>query len=152
VLIDNQQIGVTPLSRDLAAGSHTVTLMHGGKKVASKKIAVEGGEQLKVTLKAKEPEEAEPATHGSRVGPALLLVAGVGALGAGGVLLYYGHKGGPNDMYIYPDSTPIGIGVIAVGVGATIGGAILLGQSSHRSTPTVALGGHGGYVGWITRF
>jgi hypothetical protein len=152
VLLDNQQIGVTPLERDLAAGSHTIKLTHAGRVMASREVEIRAGELNRISMKAEAHDDGEPEPHGSRLGPALLLIAGIGALGTGGVYLYYGQKGGPNEKYVYPDSTPVGIGVLAVGIGATIGGAILLAQSSHRSAPVAAIGNGGAYLGWITQF
>ena len=68
------------------------------------------------------------------------------------MFIYYGALGGDQQKFIFPDSTPYGIGILAVGVGATIGGTILLSQSGHSSTPVASIGPGGGYVGWVARF
>lgn len=89
----------------------------------------------------------------SRIGPAIVLGAGVATLAAGGIFLYYGSIGGPDQKYVYPDSTPVGIALGAVGVGATIGGTIWLIQAGSSSSHPVAAATHdGGYIGWTGRF
>ncbi|NVB82672.1 MAG: hypothetical protein HOV81_30120 [Kofleriaceae bacterium] len=89
----------------------------------------------------------------SRTLPAILLASGVAAIAAGGVFLYYGSRGGPNDKFIYPDSTPVGIALAAVGGGATIGGTVLLIQAGGDSSDTVAsLPGRSFVVSWTGRF
>ncbi len=79
---------------------------------------------------------------------------GVAAIVTGSLYVYYGELGGSQQKYIYPESTPIGIGFLAVGVGATVGGAVLLAQaiSSGSSGPVAAVTPQGAYVGWWARF
>lgn len=89
----------------------------------------------------------------SRTLPAILLASGVAAIAAGGVFLYYGSRGGPNDKFIYPDSTPVGIALAAIGGGATIGGTVLLIQAGSDSADTVAaLPSRSFVVSWTGRF
>lgn len=150
IFIDSVETGLTPLERDLPVGAHRIDLMQGGRRVGSREIDLDRNETQEVAIKAKLDEGRGGS---SRIGPALLLGAGIAALGTGGVFLYYGSLTGSSQKFVYPDSTPIGIGIIAVGVGATIGGAILLAQSgTPRSAPVAAIGPGGGYVGWVTRF
>jgi hypothetical protein len=97
--------------------------------------------------------DLRPSRSGSRLGPALLLGTGVATIAAGGVFLYYGSIDGPDEKYIYKTSTPIGIAVTTVGVGAAIGGAIWLSQSgSSQSAPVASASRNGAYVGWAGRF
>jgi hypothetical protein len=89
----------------------------------------------------------------SRLGPALVLGAGVAAMATGAVFLYYGAADGADRKYIYPDSTPVGIAVATVGVGAAIGGAIWLWQTgSAQSGPVASATREGAYVGWAGQF
>lgn len=89
----------------------------------------------------------------SRTLPAILLASGVATIAAGGVFLYYGSRGGPNDKFIYPDSTPVGIALAAVGGGATIGGTVLLIQAGSDSSDAVAsLPGRSFVVSWTGHF
>jgi hypothetical protein len=84
----------------------------------------------------------------------VLLGTGVVSVAAGGVFLYYGLGiSGADEKYIYPDSTPIGIALAAVGGGATIGGIILLSQAgSSGSGPVASVSPRGAFVGWAGHF
>ena len=156
VLLDNTQIGVTPLERDLPVGHHEIKLVHAGREVGSRAVDVASGETQHVVIKAHlhGDDDAGEGGGSSRVGPLVLLIAGGATLGTGLGFIYVGERNGADQKYIYPDSTPIGIGLSVVGVGAVLGGAIWLAQSGHpdRSTPVVSAGTHGCYVGWLTRF
>jgi hypothetical protein len=93
----------------------------------------------------------------SKVWPALLLAGGVASLGTGGVFLFYGTYGtsihDKDHKYTYPDAILPGIAFTAVGVGATVGGIILLKQaSSKHSAPIASVGPGHAYVGWVTQF
>jgi PEGA domain len=156
VLFDNVEIGLTPLDRDVPAGHHRVDLTHDGHHVGKRMVQVDANDTTDVLIKTKpEPVEAEPggSSNGSRLVPAIVLGSGIFALGVGGVLLYYGGLGGDQQKYTYPDSTPIGIGVMAAGLGATIIGGVLFYQAGkHNSAPVASVSHDGAYVGWITRF
>ncbi len=90
----------------------------------------------------------------SKLWPSVLLGTGIVSVAAGGVFLYYGLGiSGADEKFIYPDSTPIGIALAAVGGGATIGGIILLsGTSSSGSGPVASVSPRGGFVGWAGHF
>jgi hypothetical protein len=90
----------------------------------------------------------------SKFWPSVLLGTGVVSVAAGGVFLYYGLGiGGADEKFIYPDSTPIGIALAAVGGGATIGGIILLsGAGSSSNGPVASVSPRGGFVGWAGHF
>ena len=153
VLLDNAQIGVTPIERMLPAGHHVIKLVHEGRTVAQRQVDISGDETTRVVLKAKLDRGDQHASEGgSRLGPILMLIGGGAMLGTGLGFVYVGERGGPDTKYIYPDSTPIGIGLGVVGAGAVLGGALWLAQSGHHSAPVAAIHGNGGYVGWITWF
>lgn len=91
--------------------------------------------------------------HSSRLWPSLLMGAGIATLATGGIFFYYGSLGGADQKYIYPDSTPVGIALAAVGAGAAIGGTIWLVQSGTSRTGPVATATPGGaYLGWVGQF
>jgi hypothetical protein len=146
VVLDKQEIGVTPLERDVAAGPHRIVLTHLGTRVGSRKVDVIENENTELEIDASEPERP------SRLGPLALAAGGVAAIGVGAGFLYFGSLGGPNQKFNYTDSTPIGIGFLAVGIGAAVGGSILLLTSGASSAPVAALTPGGGYVGWVGRF
>ncbi|HEY5926288.1 MAG TPA: hypothetical protein VIV11_31600 [Kofleriaceae bacterium] len=89
----------------------------------------------------------------SRLGPVIVIGAGVATIAAGGIFLYYGSLGGPDQKYIYQESTPVGIALGAVGLGATLVGTIWLIQTgSSRSGPVATATRDGGYIGWTGHF
>jgi hypothetical protein len=98
-------------------------------------------------------EVIPPSKPASRLWPAVVLGGGVATMGAGAIFLYYGSLGGPDQKYIYPNSTPIGIAFAAVGLGATIGGTIWLIQTgSSQSGPVASATRGGAYLGWAGHF
>ncbi|MEO8550716.1 MAG: PEGA domain-containing protein [Kofleriaceae bacterium] len=149
VLFDNAQVGLTPLDRDVPVGHHRVDLMHKGHHVGRRNVEIDANDTTDVKIKAQlESEGGHP-----RLVPGIVLGGGIALLGVGGVLLYYGSLGGGSQKWLYPDSTPIGIGVIAAGVGATIIGSVLFAQAGpKKSLPVAAVTHDGAYVGWMTRF
>ena len=95
-----------------------------------------------------------PPKKQSRLGPTIVLGAGVATMATGAVFLYYGSLDGKDQKYIYPDSTPIGIALGTVGLGAVIGGAIWLWQtgSPAQSGPVATATREGAYLGWAGQF
>jgi PEGA domain len=146
-LLDGEPIGTTPVERDVAAGSHRVSAVHDGHR-SSRKIAITPDDTTEVTVDANVEDVVE---RPSRVLPVSLLGTGIAALITGSIFLYYGSLTGSNQKYVYTESTPVGVGFLVVGIGATLGGSVLLWQST-RSGPVASLTPGGGYVGWLTRF
>ena len=153
VVLDHNQIGTTPIERDVPAGNHTIQLTHAGRTVATRDVEVKVGDTTRVMMHPdvtmETPGDASPP---SRVPPIVVLSAGAAALGVGIGFIYYGELGGKNQKFIYPDSTPIGVGISVVGAAATIGGAIWLVQTGHASAPVATIGANSGYIGWMARF
>jgi hypothetical protein len=97
-----------------------------------------------------EPDpEPEPP---SRFWPITMVAVGSVAVAAGGVCLYYGLRDDESHKYIYPQLTPIGIAMLAVGAGTAIGGYILMPAGRPRSQPVVAVSRGGAYLGWVREF
>lgn len=145
-VLDNAEVGRTPLTRDVLAGDHTLKLMRAGKVVATRELVVKMNDVAHVEVAVDATGEG-----GSHVLPGLLLGTGIAGLAAGGVFFYYGAKSGPSEKFVYPDANGWGIACLVVGAGATIGGAVLWHQAS-QSHPVAAADAHGAYLGWITRF
>jgi hypothetical protein len=100
-----------------------------------------------------EPEPEQPApSPPSRLVPLSLVAGGAVTAVAGGVCLYYGLRDGAAHKYIYPQLTPVGITLVAVGVGAAITGVILWPSGSTRSHPVAAVSSGSAYVGWVREF
>lgn len=143
VMIDNAEVGATPFDKELPVGKHSIALTNGGVIVARKDVDIKDGKTKRLII------ETEVAVHHSRIGPAVLLGAGIALIGGGGIALYYGMQ---NGKYEYPQATPVGIGLLAAGAGATIGGAILLSQTGHTSAPVASVSSDSAYLGWVTTF
>jgi hypothetical protein len=143
VMIDNSEVGATPYEHELPVGKHSIALTQAGVIVARKDVEIHEGKTKRLMIETGADE------HHSRLGPAILLGAGIALIGGGGISLYYGLQDG---KWSYPQATPVGIGMIAAGAGATIGGAILLSQSGRSAAPVAAVTSDSAYIGWVTRF
>jgi hypothetical protein len=150
VVLDRVEVGVTPLEREVPAGSHHVDLMHQGHNVGARDVDVDAGDAATVSIKTDVVLHREPP---SNLGPWLLFGASGGLLVTGVVFLRYGAIGGPNEKDIYVGSTQIGVGFVVVGLGAAVGATIWMLQNREaRSMPVAAIAPGGGYIGWATRF
>jgi hypothetical protein len=145
VLIDNSEVGVTPVERELPAGEHAVDLSRAGKRIAHRSVTIKSGDVARVAI-----DTHDDGGGGSHLVPLVLLGGGAASLAASSVFFYYGFKSGPNEKYTYAESSAWGIGLAAIGVGAAVAGVVLWKQGG--SAPVASIGPHGGYVGWITRF
>lgn len=142
VMIDNSEVGATPYDHELPVGKHSIALTNAGVIVARKDVEIREGKTKRLMIET-------GVEHHSRLGPAILLTAGIALIGGGGISLYFGLQDG---KWSYPQATPVGIGMIAAGAGATIGGAILLSQSGRTAAPIAAVTSDSAYIGWVTRF
>jgi hypothetical protein len=90
---------------------------------------------------------------GSRLLPGATIVVGAAMLAGSAIAFYYGSLDSPNQKWIYPTATPIGIGLSTVGLGTVAVGTFWLFQSgSSGSHPVGAATRDGGYLGWAGRF
>jgi hypothetical protein len=129
VLLDNENVGVTPLERELPVGEHHVVLMHRGHRVGERKLKVQPELAAEITIPVTMPvEEVQPETR-SRVLPGLALGIGRAAIAAGAIL-YFTSEVDDGSKPRYRDTKPLGIGVAA-------GGALLVGI---------------GFIGWTHEF
>lgn len=129
VLLDNENIGVTPLERELPVGEHHVVLMHRGQRVGERKLKVQPELAAEITIPVTMPVEDDQPETRSRVLPGLALGIGGAALAAGAIL-YLTSEVDDGSKPRYRDTKPLGIGVAA-------GGAVLVGI---------------GFIGWTHEF
>jgi hypothetical protein len=149
VLLDNENIGVTPLEREVPAGEHTIVLMHRGRKVGERKLKIHAEVTAEINIPVTIPKD-EPTR--SRVVPGLVLGTGGVALTAG-VLLFVTSEIDDGTKPTYRDTKPLGIGVAAGGaVLVGIGAWLWLRGGPKESTPIVAIDRAGGMVGWARAF
>jgi len=152
VALDGAQIGVAPIAHDVTPGPHQITLKRGDRVIGSRMVKVEPGATVETTVAVvvtAEPSKWPP----ERIAAAGLAGGGAIALVAGGVFLYYGHKGGPDAPLVYPDATRNGVICTVVGAGAVVAGALLWRHVAHTSgTPTASLGNGAATLGWAGHF
>lgn len=129
VLLDNANIGVTPIERELAVGHHDVVLMYRGQRVGERSLNVQPELTAEITIPVTLPVEPEQPETQSRVLPGLALGIG-GAAIAAGAILYLTSEVDDGSKPRYRDTKPLGIGVAA-------GGAVLVGI---------------GFIGWTHEF
>jgi hypothetical protein len=129
VLVDNENVGVTPIERELPVGQHRIVLVHAGQPVGEKTVKVQPDLAAEIMIPVKLPAEPEPETHRSKVAPGIALGIG-GAAIAAGVVLYLTSEVDDGSKPRYRDTKPLGIGVAA-------GGAVLVGI---------------GFIGWTHEF
>jgi hypothetical protein len=147
VLVDGQAIGQSPIERDLAPGKHRIVISQDGANVGEKTVSVEAGETTKVTLTAHRSDSV-----GQKAGSIAMITAGFGLLVTAGVMISYGTKDGPNEMYVYDNATGIGLVCGGVGVLGIVGGALLWPRSAQRTVPVATLNRDGAMVGLAGRF
>ncbi|HUS31339.1 MAG TPA: PEGA domain-containing protein [Kofleriaceae bacterium] len=156
VLIDNENIGVTPMERDLAVGTHQIVLMHRGQRVGERSLKVQPDVSAEITIPVTMPVDDEPEgrrSRPSRVVPALVLGLGVAAI-AGGAVLYVTSEEDTGEKLYYRDTKLAGIGVAAGGVVVTALGTWLWVRAGGPadSAPVATLDAHGGTIGWSRAF
>lgn len=153
VVLDNENVGLTPLEREVATGTHTVVLMWRGRKVGERTIKIQpevtAEITVPVTIPADEPRDAAPR---SRVLPGLALAVGGTAVVAG-ALLYFTSDVDDGTKPRYRDDKPVGIGLAIGGVAvAAVGAMWWLRTGSSDSQPVVAIDRDGGTLGWARAF
>ena len=149
VLIDHVLVGTTPITRDLAAGTHVIELMHGTRLVGERSVQLHAGEEADVVVPVRIVADEGPP---SRVPAIITLGAGVAAL-ATGAALYATSEKDDGSKPTYRDTRPAGIAVGAAGLALTALGTVLWLRAGHSdSAPVTALIPHGGIVGWVHAF
>jgi hypothetical protein len=149
VILDNENIGITPVEREVPAGFHTILLMSRGRKVGERTLKIQPEVTAEIMMPVTMPtDDVQP----SRVLPGVLLAVG-GAAVVAGAILYITSDTDDGTQFEYYDNRPVGIGVAAGGVAlAAIGTYLWFRAGNSDSTPVVAVDHHGGLVGWSRAF
>jgi hypothetical protein len=151
VILDNENIGITPVEREVPAGIHTIVLMSSGRKVAERTLKIQPEVTAEIMMPVTMPID-EPHESPSRVVPGLLLGVGGTAVVAGAIL-YLTSDVDDGTKFEYYDNRPVGIGVAAGGIALAAVGTYLWFRTGNRdSTPVVAIDHEGGVVGWSRAF
>lgn len=129
VLIDNENVGVTPIERELPVGQHHIVLTHLGQPVGEKTVKVQADLAAEILIPVTLPVETAEPDERSKVMPGIALGIGGAAIVAGAIL-YFTSEVDDGSKPRYRDTKPLGIGVAA-------GGAVLVGI---------------GFIGWTHEF
>ena len=153
VMLDNENIGITPLEREVPAGSHTIVLMSRGRKVGERTLNIHPQVTAEITMTAEiPPDEPVVLRARSRVLPGAALGLG-GAAIAAGVILYFTSEVDDGTTPTYRDTKPLGIGLAAGGVVlAAMGAWLWLRTETPDSAPIIAIDRNAGMVGWTRAF
>ncbi|HEY5928011.1 MAG TPA: hypothetical protein VIV11_40270 [Kofleriaceae bacterium] len=127
VSIDNAQVGPIPLERELSSGPHQLAFLYRGSVIESKPIRIEPGATLEVKPPPLPADPAPPPKPKSRTLPTSLIIGGAALAVAGGVFMYYGSLGGPDEPYVYTNATEIGIPLSIAGAVGVVGGIVWAG-------------------------
>jgi hypothetical protein len=118
VMLDSENIGITPIERDVTVGQHTVVLMSSGRKVGERVLKIEPEVTVEITMSVTIPSER------SRVLPGTLIAVGAAAIAAGAVL-YFTSEVDDGTRPTYRDTKPAGLGVAGGGLAVCALGGIL---------------------------
>ncbi|HWU89757.1 MAG TPA: PEGA domain-containing protein [Kofleriaceae bacterium] len=154
VMLDSVKVGVTPLERDLAAGSHSIVLIDGGTRVGERTVQIPTGATVDVAMAAEYPSDdpRRPLPPPSRTVPVVLFAGGAAAIAGSTIAFYLGQKDGPDEKYIYRGATAAGIAIAATGVVSIGAGIWLWRRGTRESMPIAAISSRGGYFGWQGSF
>jgi hypothetical protein len=157
IVLDGRRIGITNARFNTYPGKHVVRFEKAGRIAQTHEFTAVEEQSVQVTAVLPSSTVVRPP-----VKPPSKLVPGV-LLGASGVLvligahgIYQGMKDDSDDKYRYPRATEIGVGSVAVGVGAAGVGLYLLWKNSRvgspSSSPTVGVTSGGAMLGWKGAF
>ena len=169
VMLDGVNVGVTPIEQDVAPGAHQISLVRDEVTLGGVSLDVKAGDLTDVKVPIKPPDavaspghprpppppevRADPVEHRSHLVPGVILVAGAATVVTGGVFLYYGHKGGPDDPLIYPHATRQGAIIAGAGGAAVIAGLLLWWHASASANgPTASVTPAVTMIGWAGQF
>lgn len=158
VLLDNENVGVTPLEREVAAGQHKVVLMHRGQQVGEKQVKITADVTAEIKIPVVLPRETSaPVRHGKSPLLGGLVMGLGGAALAAGIALYVTSEEDTGEKLYYRDTKPLGIGLTAGGaVVAGLGVWLWLrargGDEEATSAPVVSVTRTGGMLGWARAF
>lgn len=148
VTIDGQDVGVTPLTYALGAGTHQISLTHPTAGSAARTVTIATGETRPVDLQLQVGER--PAR--SRALPLAVIATG-GLLVAAGVVAIAVDEDDTGERPEYRDTQPLGITLGVAGLAVVGAGAyLLLRDRPTDDGPRIALLPGGAFVGWGRAF
>jgi len=150
VLVDGLQVGVTPLSYDLAVGNHVVAVVQDGYAVETREVGISRGETAKLDVPL-----TRTASAPSRAIPIAVTISGVALLATGGVLIAIDEDDTSTrteDRY-YNDTRRSSVAFVVAGAVTTGVGLYLWRRASKRtSAPIARVDSRGALLGWAGSF
>ena len=173
IILDGERVGATDSTFNTFPATHVVIVQKPGFLPASQQITIEEGKTAEVhfTLHPSNPpppppppspppppppppdlHSQSPRSPLSYIGPSAAIGAGIPLVVFGGIFVYRGQQHGPDDKYIYPRGTALGVASGLVGLGAIGTGLYLLWHDSNQAAPSASVTPSGAIVGWAGRF
>lgn len=152
-MVDNDAIGMTPVTHDLSPGKHRVAISRDGKLVEQREVNITAGKTTEVMIDAPAPPPPPPPptiARRSRAVPAAMIGVGLAGIATGAV--FYAIGGPTGDSMYYTDLRTPGYFVAGGGAAVAIVGTILFLRGGTTSTPTVAVTPGHAVIGWAGRF
>ncbi len=158
ILLDGEPAGATDATLATYPGTHTIELRTPGYAAATRAVIAVDGTAVDVAIPL-QPETRRPsggpgstdAPPRSRLGPGLVIGAGVAAIVAGGLLIAFDEDPSPHQRY-YHDTAKYGAASLVAGA-VVAGAGITLWLRPRASSAAAAAPVPGGAaIGWIGRF
>jgi len=159
ITVDGVHAGVTNTRLVAAPGTHVAVIEKPGFVSETRALTLEAGQTTEVSVVLRSatahppPGSAGdlPVRRSARLIPGIAIGSGIALVGLGGVALYYGHKGGPEDRYRYTRATAVGVVTGLVGI-AAIGAGIYFWRGPDGSGLLGAVAGGATTITWVGRF
>ncbi|CAN5885768.1 hypothetical protein BH11MYX2_BH11MYX2_07350 [soil metagenome] len=154
VLIDGAAIGATPITYELAAGRHRLTVSAPDHEVDTREIAVVAGDTTRIDVPLVGTRDAPPpGAPGSPAAAISLVVVGGAAIVGGIICVAADQDAGPDSPRRIRDTAPLGVTLLATGAAsAAVGAYLWFHHRAAASSPVAAIGHDGGFIGWAGRF
>jgi hypothetical protein len=158
ILLDGEPAGATEATLATYPGTHTIELRTPGYAAATREVIAVDGTTVDVAIplqpEARRPDRG-PGSPGapprSRLGPGLVIGAGVAAIVAGGLLIAFDQDPSPDQRFYY-DTAKYGVASLVAG-GLVAGAGIYLWLRPRASSAAAVAPVPGGAaIGWIGRF
>ena len=147
VTVDGKRIGATPVTHDLAPGSHRIVIAE-----ETRDVVVKAGETTTLDIPlAVEGGGAPARPRKSRAVPVTVMTMGLAAMVTGGVL-YAIDEDRSADQRFYNDTAPGGVALVTSGTMVFVAGFLWFRSAGKRSAPMAAASRDGAYFGWSGEF
>jgi hypothetical protein len=146
VVVDNKDVGVTPLEHDVLAGPHEVVIGN-GSDAETRFVEVKPGDTIPVDVALKSK------ASGKTMLPVGAMAIGAALVVTGVVMLAVDQDRRPDQPPEINNTAPLGVGLAIGGLAVAAGGFAWWRMTGKReSAPVATVGPHGAVIGWAGRF